>query len=117
MRTLGPWANETHLAPQNVPELGNLIDANLANDASHARGARVAFAGPNRTVFFSVDSHRAKLRQNKRASVFPDSFLLVKNRATRSSLISIAVTRTMGNERIAPTSATSQWTALRAESR
>src|SRR5215213_30103 len=62
MRALGPWANEAHLAFQDVPELRNLIDADLANDAADARRARVALAGPNRTVLLGVDSHRAKFR-------------------------------------------------------
>src|SRR5215217_8705753 len=50
MRTLGPWANEAHLAFQDMPELRNLIDASLANNASDACRARVAFSGPDRAV-------------------------------------------------------------------
>src|SRR5215212_1446801 len=62
MRTLGPWANEAHFAFQDIPELRNLIDASLANDASDACRARVAFSGPDRAVLFGVNSHRAEFR-------------------------------------------------------
>src|SRR5262245_33767469 len=86
MRALRSWSNEAHLAFQNVPELRDFIDANLANDATHTGRARVAFAGPNRAVLFGVDSHRAKFCQHKRVPVFADSFLLVKDRATRLEL-------------------------------
>src|SRR6187551_1455158 len=86
MRALRPGANEAHLAFQDVPELWNLVDANLANDASHARCARVAFAGPDRAVLFGVNSHRAKFGEHERAPVFADSFLFVKDRAARFEL-------------------------------
>src|SRR6185369_4186718 len=82
MRALRPWANEAHLAFQDVPELWNLVDANLPYDESHARCARVAFAGPNRAVLFGVNSHRAEFCEHKRAPVLTDSFLLVKDRTT-----------------------------------
>ena len=41
------------------------------------------FESPNRSVFFRVSPHRAKLRQDKRAAVFADSFLFVKDRTPR----------------------------------
>src|SRR5690349_22125059 len=83
VRPFRTWSNEAHLASQDVPELRNLVDANFANDLADARRARVAFAGPNRTIRFGVDSHGAKLRQDKRAAILSDSFLLVENWATR----------------------------------
>src|ERR1043166_2880731 len=86
VRTFRTWSNKTHLAFQNVPELRYLIDTNLANDAPDARRARIAFARPNRTTLFSVDAHRSKLRQDKRATVLADAFLLVKDRPARLEL-------------------------------
>src|SRR5689334_6012997 len=83
MRPPRSRADETHLALEDVPELRNLIDANLANDAADARRAVVAFRRPDRSFLLGVDAHRAKLRQDKRASVFTDAFLFVKDRTTR----------------------------------
>src|ERR1044072_8262336 len=86
MRPLGSWTNEAHLTLQNVPELGNFIDSDLANDATHARRTIVFLAGPNRTCFFSINTHRAKLCEDECAAVLADSFLPVKNRASRFEL-------------------------------
>src|SRR6185369_17513150 len=79
MRSLRTWTNEAHLTFQDVPELRNFVYAYLANDATNARRARVALAGPNRSILFGVNSHRAKLCQYKRAAVLPYSFLFVKD--------------------------------------
>src|SRR5690348_1456122 len=86
VRPFGPWANKAHLALQNVKELGNLIHANLANDATDTRRARIALARPNRSILFGVNSHRAKLHQYKRAAVLAHSLLLVKDRPARLKL-------------------------------
>src|SRR6185436_14388385 len=86
MRPLRSGTNEAHLTLQNVPKLGNLIDSNLANDATYTRRAIVFLAGPNRTILFGINSHRAKLGQHKSATVLADSFLLVKNRTLRLEL-------------------------------
>src|ERR1051326_4310547 len=83
MRPLGSRADEIHLALEDVPELRNLVDANLANDAAHARRAIVAFRRPDRSFLLGVDAHRAKLRQDKRAAVLADAFLFVKDWTTR----------------------------------
>src|SRR3989440_7394749 len=78
--------DKVHVAPQNVPELRNLVDADFANDATRARHAIVAVAGPNRTVLLSVGAHRAELHQRERATVLTNAFLLVKNRTARVNL-------------------------------
>src|SRR6185369_7677033 len=83
MWTLRTWANETHLALQDVPELRDLVHAYLANDASDARRARVTLAGPNWSILFGVDSHRAKLCQHKRAAVLSYSVLFIEDWTTR----------------------------------
>src|ERR1700752_716062 len=81
--TLRARADKVHLAFQDVPELRNLVDANLASDAAEAGGAMVAFSRPEWSFLFRVNSHRAKLRQGERAAVFAAAFLLVKDRTTR----------------------------------
>src|SRR5687767_7265944 len=86
VRSLRSWSNEAHLAFQNIPELRNLIHANLSDDASDASGARVALSRPNWSVLFCVSSHRTKLCKHKGATVLSDSFLLVKNRSARLQL-------------------------------
>src|SRR5215204_1073021 len=86
MRTFRPRAHEAHLTLEDVPELRNLVDANLTNDATDARRARIALARPHRTTLLGVNSHRAKLHQHKSSPVLSDSFLLVKDRATRLQL-------------------------------
>src|ERR671918_1350299 len=86
VRSLGSWSNKAHLAFQDVPELRNLIHANLADDAADASSACVAFTCPNRSVLFGVSSHRTKFCKHKRATVLSDSVLLVKNRSARFQL-------------------------------
>src|SRR5215208_8246075 len=83
MRPFRTWADEAHLAFEDIPELRNLVDANLSYDATDPRGASVALTGPNRPFLFGVNSHRAKLRERKRATVLSYAFLLVKDRASR----------------------------------
>src|ERR1044071_4329846 len=86
MRTLRTWTNEAHLTLQDVPELRDLVHAYLANDATNARRARVFLAGPNWSILFGVNSHRAKLCQHKRVAVLTYSFLFVENCSTRFQL-------------------------------
>src|SRR3954469_12840845 len=86
MRALRPWADKVHIAAQNVPELRNLIDANLPDDAAHASHAVVAVAGPYRTILFRVHSHRAKLHHHKRPAVLADALLFIEHRSARIDL-------------------------------
>src|SRR5690349_9806963 len=79
VRAFRTWSDKAHLASQDVPELRYLVDANLADDAPHARRARIAFTRPNRTTLFRVHAHRSKLGQHKRAAVLPDAFLFVED--------------------------------------
>ena len=81
-RSLGPRADEAHLTSQDVPELRNLVDANLAYDAADARSSIIAPAGPDWAISFRVHSHRTKLNQRKRFAVLTDALLLVKDGPT-----------------------------------
>src|SRR6266851_2301032 len=86
VRSFGTRAYKAHLATQDVPELRNLIDANLAYHTAHARGSIVVFTGPHRSCRLSINSHRAKLCQHKMAAVLADPFLLVEHRTARIEL-------------------------------
>src|SRR5260370_29228764 len=81
--SFGPRADKAHLATQDIPELRNLIYANLAYDTAHARGSIVVFTGPHWSCLLSINSHRAKLSQHKVVAVLADTFLLVEHRAAR----------------------------------
>src|SRR5919106_1044971 len=86
VRALGTWSDEVHVAFEDVPELRNLVYANLADDAADASGAVVTLRSPDRALFFCIDVHRTKLHQHKRPPILANAFLLVKNRATRLEL-------------------------------
>ena len=58
---LGPRADEAHLTAQHVPELWDLIDACLAQEAAEPGDARVVLGGPFRALGFGVDEHGAEL--------------------------------------------------------
>src|SRR5882724_5402562 len=83
VRPLGTRADKAHFATQDVPELRNLIDSNLAYDTAHARGSIVVFTGPHRSCRLSINSHRAKFCQHKKATVLADAFLPIEHRAAR----------------------------------
>src|SRR5258708_169903 len=53
------WArpDKTHLAPQYIDCLRELVQSQLANDATHASDALIAVGGPLWTVFFSILIH------------------------------------------------------------
>src|ERR1051326_898246 len=82
----GTGADKRHFSAQNVPKLRDLINADLPDDPSDSRHPLVALAGPDRSVLFCVNSHRAKLCQHKRLSVFTNALLLIKDRPTRFQL-------------------------------
>src|SRR6266404_6969109 len=80
MRAFGPRANEIHVALQNVPELGNFVHANLADEAAHSRHALVFSLSPDGPVLFGINAHGTKLHQRNYATVLADSFLFVQYR-------------------------------------
>src|SRR6185369_10630761 len=60
--TLGAWADERHVAAQDMPELRDFIDAIPAEEAADKRDPRVIFFGPFCAIPFCIDAHRAQLR-------------------------------------------------------
>src|SRR5258705_13882711 len=83
VRPFGSWAHKAHFSPQNIPKLGNLINANLAYDPANPRSSVVSLAGPHWPGLFRVHSHRAKLRQHKWPPVLTYSLLPVEDWTTR----------------------------------
>src|SRR5690242_16336517 len=79
-------ADKSHLSAQDIPKLRDFVNPNLADYPSHSRRPIVVFASPNRPVLLGVDSHRTKLCQNKRLSIFSYSLLPVEDGATRFEL-------------------------------
>src|SRR6266536_3165768 len=83
MRTLRAGTDKIHFTAQDIPELRYLINANLANNAADSGNSFIRFVCPYWSGLLSIKFHRAKLGKNEGASVFADTFLLVKNRSTR----------------------------------
>src|SRR5215510_5230301 len=75
------WANKAHLPLQDVPELRDLVYADLTNDAANTGCSVVTFTGPPWSSFLGINSHGAKFRQHKMAAVFADALLFVEDRA------------------------------------
>lgn len=77
---LGTGTDERHFAPQHVEQLGNFVNAGLANEVAHLGGTGVIFLRPLRPVGFGVGAHGAKFDDLKLNVVQPQPFLPVKQR-------------------------------------
>ena len=53
-------SDEAHFPFEHVPQLGQFVDAGLADDFPHLGDARVGFHGPDSTVFLGVGTHGAE---------------------------------------------------------
>ena len=81
---LGPRTYQTHLSPQDVQQLGQLIDPVAAQIAADTRDSGVAWDRPSRAaVGFGVPSHGAELEHPEWRTVQAQSALAVENRARR----------------------------------
>lgn len=79
---LGPRADERHIALEDVEDLRQLVDAQLADDPPDARDARVARAARDHAaVSLGVDDHAAELDDLKHAPVFRAALLLEEHGA------------------------------------
>src|SRR5690606_1158379 len=79
LRPLRARTDQAHVAAQHVPQLRQLVDAGLADEAAHARDACVLLAGPDRhAVLLRVRAHAAELDQAERAAAFADALLAVQ---------------------------------------
>ena len=75
--TLRPRTDKGHIAAQDVPQLGQLVQVMLTQEATYARQTRV-FAPTTklRAGCFGVDMHAAKLIHGKGAAIAADARLL-----------------------------------------
>ncbi len=100
----GTWANQRHFAAQDVEELGQFVDAGLADEAANARDAgvvvqlvgeaalvvlaeplalHVAFDGFAVNLVIPIDVHGAEFEHHKFGSVQPYPLLAIKDRPFR----------------------------------
>src|SRR3954451_20600571 len=76
-----PWPDHAHVAAEDVPELRQLVERELAQDAADARDPRVARVDREaRTLLLGVDDHRAELQQLEVRAILADPRLAVENR-------------------------------------
>src|SRR5580693_1990821 len=91
-RNGGPRTYEAHLAAQDVDELRQLVDAELSDESTDRRNARIALDLEDRTSLLifghelglellGVHDHRSELEHVKRPSVPADTLLLEQDRA------------------------------------
>ena len=83
LHPLRPRADDGHIALQDVEELRNLIDADLADHIADLRHARVAAApvGIDLARLVGADVHAAELDDPEHASVFRAAVLVKENGA------------------------------------
>jgi hypothetical protein len=75
----GPY--EAHIAPQYVPELGNLVKPGGSKESSYGCNSGIIITRPSRTtISFCVCLHRSELIAFKEVLVAADTFLLIKDR-------------------------------------
>ena len=82
LRTLGPRADEAHLALEHAPRLGQLVDADLADEAADAGHPGIVLLRPHRlAAHFGIGPHGAQLDDLERLAIEADPALPVKGRA------------------------------------
>ena len=83
-RALGPRADQAHLAPQDVEELGQLVDVGVPEPVADAGAAAVVVRGPDRAgLAFRVGAHAAELDDPEPPPPLPDPLLGVEDRPAR----------------------------------
>lgn len=81
LRPFGAGADEAHLAPEDIDDLGQFVDAGVAEEFPYFGDAVVIFLGEFRAIFFGINFHCAEFYDSEFSIVFTDSFLAVENRA------------------------------------
>src|SRR5438094_3224525 len=81
---LRAWTDQAHVALEDIPKLGQLVEPQFAQPAPEASDPRVAFARVNILVLLRVHTHRSEFKNNERFLVPADPFLLKKNRTSFS---------------------------------
>ena len=85
VRHLRPRPHQRHIPFEHVEELGQFVQAELADQAAEPRFAGVALGGPARFLF-GVDPHGAELVHHKGALVQADALLLEDHRPRTGQL-------------------------------
>ena len=79
---LGARPDKTHLAAKHIEHLRQLVDAQLANDITHARDARIVGLRPDGlAVALRIAAHAAKFQHIEGQAVASHPLLLVKHGA------------------------------------
>src|SRR6266508_2244046 len=82
---LRAWADEAHVALEDIPELRKLVEPQFAQPTPEGSDPRVAFARVNIFVLLrGARAHRSEFKNNERSFVPADPFLLKKNRTPLS---------------------------------
>ena len=81
LRALRPGADHGHVADEDVPELGEFVKADLADDAADGGDAVVLVASgeASNPVLLRIDAHAAELQDLEFPSVFGEAHLLIQS--------------------------------------
>src|SRR3546814_9780347 len=82
-RALRARPDETHLALDDVDDLRQLIDSELADDATDIGDPGIVARRPHRPVGFRIDRHATELDDVEGATVQANALLAVKYRPRR----------------------------------
>src|SRR3989338_3983236 len=80
LRSFRAGADETHIAQEHIPKLGQFVNAQFSQDASHFCDAVVFLCGPLRAFLLGIFYHRSEFYQLKKPAVFTRTRLRVKYR-------------------------------------
>ena len=88
-----PWAYQAHVANQDIEQLGEFVDAEFADESSHASDPGIFFHFEKHSVFrlvvfqeliFNIvcpNDHGSKLEEPEMPTISSHSCLAVKNRS------------------------------------
>src|SRR4029453_8004706 len=79
-------ADQAHVALEDIPKLGKLVEPQFAQPTPEASDPRIAFTRVNIFVLLGrAQAHRSEFKSNERFLVPADPFLLKKNRTSFSN--------------------------------
>src|SRR3970040_2037258 len=78
---LGTGTDKAHVALQDIPELGYLVETGLAQEPASSHQALVVLGGEPRAVFLGVLAHGAELVHGEVPTLMADSWLTEERRA------------------------------------
>jgi hypothetical protein len=82
--TLWARTNKTHVALDDIYQLGKLVEASRAEELAKIRNSRVIFCSPDRAaVFFGIIDHCPEFQQRKKPAILSDPLLAKDNTAGR----------------------------------